>query len=142
MAAFCEAHNKGLTAEIPVKALKKKRRIDQRTVLILRLGNRIAVRKRTEEALLQNLWEYPNYEGHWTDEQCKVELEALHCRWSSVVPIGQAKHLFTHIEWHMYGIQVTLSEKPDQTDWVWATPEELNRQYAIPTAFRAFTPSD
>ena len=47
-----------------------------------------------------------------------------------------AKHVFTHVEWHMSGFEVTLAEKPAGLTFV--TPQALRESYALPSAFRAF----
>ena len=52
-------------------------------------------------------------------------------------PAGTAKHIFSHVEWHMIGYEVTVAaEDPALT---WADAETIRKTYAIPTAFRYFT---
>ena len=52
-------------------------------------------------------------------------------------PILKAKHIFSHVEWHMIGYEITVSaEDPALT---WADAETILETYAIPTAFRYFT---
>ena len=57
---LCRASLAGETERYPVKSPPKARRIEQRTVLLLRCGERYAVRKRTGKGLLAGLWEFPN----------------------------------------------------------------------------------
>ena len=54
----------------------------------------------------------------------------------NVDKIGKGKHIFSHIEWHMTGYHVLLSEKPEQDDLVWVTKEEMEAEYAVPSAFQ------
>ena len=59
-AAFCRAFQEGRTGELPVKAAKKARRLEARTVYLLFYENHVALRRRPDKGLLAGLWEYPN----------------------------------------------------------------------------------
>ena len=54
----------------------------------------------------------------------------------SIAPCGSAKHIFTHVEWHMTGWRVELSE--EVPGYVWETAETIRGIYSLPTAFKAF----
>ena len=54
----------------------------------------------------------------------------------SIAPCGSAKHIFTHVEWHMAGWRVELSE--EVPGYVWETAETIRGTYSLPTAFKAF----
>ncbi len=54
-----------------------------------------------------------------------------------ILAVKSAKHIFTHVEWHMTGYLIETAERDPQ--YVWATAEELKSGYAIPSAFKAFT---
>ncbi|MGN1031242.1 MAG: A/G-specific adenine glycosylase [Butyricicoccaceae bacterium] len=130
---LCRAQLEGLQGEIPVKAPKKPRKIEQRTVFVLWNDGRMAIRRRPKKGLLAGLWELPN---------CPKEEQESALREWGITPgqtelLGAAKHIFTHIEWHMQGMRVQTDEIPDLT---WVTPEELAQQYTLPNAFRAFLP--
>ena len=47
-AALCQAFQEGRTGELPVKAAKKARRVEERTVYLLFHGDRVALRRRPE----------------------------------------------------------------------------------------------
>ena len=126
---FCRAHLEGKTAVLPVKAPKKPRRIEERTVFLLFFEGRVALRRRDDRGLLAGLWEFPNVLG-----------QELPAEWE-VAPKGQTlcavgKHVFTHIEWHMtaYAGELPGPELPE--GWVWAGRHELKHQYAVPNAFK------
>ena len=55
-------------------------------------------------------------------------------RYSS--PCGSAKHIFTHVEWHMTGWRAEFSE--EAPGYVWETAETIRSTYSLPTAFKAF----
>ena len=48
----------------------------------------------------------------------------------------ERKHIFTHIQWNMKGIYLDVAECGKCFQWF--TPEEINTQAALPTAFRQF----
>jgi A/G-specific adenine glycosylase len=129
---FCQAHLSDRTGELPVKAAKKERRMEERLVYLIFHENWVALRRRPKKGLLAGLWEYPN-------ELCDSR-ESEH--WGIVErerrPAGSGKHIFTHIEWHMnaVAIEAKCDQLPD--GWVWADRQELLYQYAVPNAFRAF----
>ena len=132
----CLAHRTGTTDDYPVKSGKKTRRIEPRTVLLLRCGNRYAIRKRPSGGLLTGMWEFPNTDGHLSGkdavENCGYSWEITDIR-----PIGTAKHIFSHVEWHMIGYEVTVAAEDDTL--IWADAETIRETYAIPSAFRYFT---
>ena len=130
--ALCRAGQKGTADRYPVKAPPRPRRIEERTVLLLRCGGRYAIRRREKKGLLAGLWEFPNEEGR-TDE------ESLHRRFPdalSLRPCGAARHVFTHVEWHMQGFLLELPR--ELACYVWETPEAIRERYSIPTALKAY----
>jgi A/G-specific adenine glycosylase len=135
---YCESYRKSLTFEIPVMPDKKARRIEKKTVLLITYNDKFALRKRDETGLLPNLWEFPNFEGHLTLEQCVPVLNGLGITACEVSELPPAKHIFTHLEWHMKGYFVRVSELRDSPDFVWATKAEIRSRYSIPTAFKSF----
>ena len=52
--------------------------------------------------------------------------------------LGEAKHIFTHVEWRMAGLRITVEERRETAGLVWALPEELREDYPLPSAFRAY----
>ena len=133
----CRAHAEGTVERFPVKAPKKPRRQEKLTVLLLSCRGKYAIRKRPRTGLLSALWEYPNASG-WMDETTVAALLRENAiETVSVVPIGEAVHIFTHVEWHMHGYAAECTA--EHPDLVWRTPAEILSDYAIPTAFRAYT---
>jgi len=126
LADDCLAHAQGLTARFPVKSPKKPRRVEERRLLLLRCGDRLALRRRPPQGLLAGLWELPE------------AFELPPALVLSREPAGQAVHVFTHIEWHMTAERVFLRAPLPDEDLTWATLEELERDYALPSAFAGF----
>ncbi len=145
LGAFCLARLRGLTEKIPVRAPKKPRKVVCRTVLLLTHGGKIAIRKRGERGLLAGLWEFPAMEESLDRDGCLNRLRAMGFAPLSVEPVGDAVHLFTHIEWRMGGFRVELPDEmlpvgaPDGL--IFVTPKALHSDHALPSAFRAFLPA-
>ena len=132
--SFCAALAQDRIGELPVKSAKKPRRIEERTVWLLFHEGRVALRRRPARGLLANLWEYPN-------ELAGTEPLA---GWG-IVPLsdvygGQAKHIFSHIEWHMTARLVRCATDALPPGWVWAAPRQLAQEYAVPNAFQGLRP--
>ncbi len=131
--ALCRACLSGTAADYPVRAKAKERRQERRTVLLLRCGDRFALRRRPESGLLAGLWEFPSFEG----EKSPEELEALLAlRFTQCVPCGEARHVFTHVEWQMRGLLAACES--EAAGFTWATREEIAVRYSIPTAYRVY----
>ncbi|WP_418706515.1 A/G-specific adenine glycosylase, partial [Anaerotruncus massiliensis (ex Liu et al. 2021)] len=63
LAGLCAAHAAGNETAYPVKAAKKARRVEERTVLLLVRDELLALRRRPAKGLLAGLWELPNLPG-------------------------------------------------------------------------------
>ena len=72
---LCRAHLHDTTEEIPVKAPKKARRIENRTVLVIQDGERTAIQKRPDKGLLAGLYELPNVKGTLSAEEAVKAVE-------------------------------------------------------------------
>ena len=136
LAPLCRAHAAGEEERYPVKAAPKPRRIEARTVLLLRCGERWAIRRREEKGLLAGLWEFPNVEGTLTEARAREAAEAMGGEVLSCAACGEAKHIFTHVEWHMTGYRIALSREIEGL--VWRTAAEIRGAYSIPTALKAY----
>ena len=128
---LCMAHLAGEELSYPVKAAKKERRVEERTVLLLDCRGRYAIRKRPDSGLLAGLWEFPNREGNLSPEALRDLYPGCDVR-----SAGSAKHIFTHVEWQMTGYFLDCSE--ELPGYVWKTPEEIQASYSLPTAFRTY----
>lgn len=133
---LCAAHLEERTAELPVKAAKKKRRIEERRVWLIFRNGRVALRRRPSKGLLAGLWEYPN---ELADD--KNWLERWHISAVSRENAGTGKHIFTHVEWHMTAEAVCAGADDLPEGWIWASARELEQVYAVPNAFQSFRPT-
>ena len=121
LAAFCEAHAQGEETLYPVMPEKKPRRMEQRRVLLMICGGKVALRRRPDKGLLAGLWEFPN------DTETSPPAEGAPC--------GEAVHIFSHVEWHMKGYVIPCDTELPGYEWA-----DRNRrsELAIPTAFRFY----
>lgn len=67
---LCEARKQEKVNIIPVKAKVKPRRIEDKTVLIILDGERVAIRKRPARGLLAGLYEFPNISENKAPGRC------------------------------------------------------------------------
>lgn len=126
----------GTAESLPVKAPKKARKIEEKTVYLFLREGKIALRKRPDGGLLAGLWEFPNVRGKLDDAAAAVPVE----RWG-LTPVEWrkklvARHLFTHVEWQMTGYVLRVSGSGPE-EFLWADAESLAR-CAVPSAFAKY----
>ena len=129
---LCRAFHEDTIDRIPVKPAAKQRRIEERTVYVMECDGKFALHKREDRGLLAGLWELPNAEGKQTVEGLAELFPVL-----VIEELGKAKHIFSHVEWHMTGYYMKLSEMLN--GYVWKNAEEIRKEFAIPAAFSAYT---
>lgn len=132
----CIARNKNLTAIIPVRNQKIKRRKEAKTVFILEFERKIAIRKREKTGLLANMYEFPNIDRRITKKEVLSVLPSWSLRGNCVEKIGSHHHVFSHIEWDMIGYKVQVEGMNEE--FIWIEKEEMIEKYPIPGAFMPF----
>jgi A/G-specific adenine glycosylase len=143
---ICEARKQDRIAELPVKTKAKERRIEKRTVLIIKDGSQLALHKRPKKGLLAGMYELPNVDGYLSETEVTSYVKGQGYLPVRVQKACEAKHIFSHVEWHMIGYVVFLQAKEFlgedepaelqmQNDWIFVDVEETERNYAIPSAF-------
>ena len=137
---MCRAYCTGNLDSIPVRSMKKPRRVEERTVLVVRDATRTVIRKRPEKGLLAGLWELPNLDGHLTDDEALHAARQMGIRPVRVRALPDAKHIFSHVEWHMKGYLILSEDLEGLEDGYTAVePEMTEREYSIPAAFARYT---
>lgn len=141
VSAVCMAHLHGIENELPVKAPKKERTIEERTVLIIQDGMRTAIQKRPSKGLLAGLYEFPNAEGHLSQEEAVKLVKDMELEPLRIEPLENAKHIFSHIEWRMIGYRIRVSsfEKPQKQTFLFVDKKQSEKDFAMPSAFGAYT---
>lgn len=140
VSALCLARERGIQCELPVKAKAKARRVEKRTVLIFRDMEKVAIRKRPPKGLLAGLYELPNVEGHLSRREAVSYGRSIGLLPVRVRKLGDAKHIFSHIEWHMTGYELLVDEleKHCGEEMIFAENAELETVYPIPSAFEYY----
>ena len=133
---LCEGFHRGNAAVLPLRAAKKARRVENRTVLVVRCGQLVGLRQRPKKGLLAGLWELPSLDGHLSPDELRAALTEMGWSVRKLLSLRPAKHIFTHVEWHMNGVYVELDAPAPALTFV--TPAELRDAYALPSAFRSF----
>lgn len=136
LAAFCGSREGELFREIPVREEKKPRKVEQKTVFLLRCGEKWAVRKRDNRGLLAGLWEYPNLPGTLDAQGALSQTATWGCQPRELLKSAEKIHIFTHIRWEMTGYYIVCGR--EAPGFLWVTEEQLDREISLPTAFRQF----
>ena len=146
---FCLALKEGRILDFPVKSKAKERRIEQRTVLVIRDHDKIAIRRRPKKGLLAGLYELPNLEGVYSPEEIIEIVKKMNLSPIRVKKLEDAKHIFSHIEWRMEGYAVLVEEadfesekcedkKKEKDPLIFVDAKNSAEKYAIPSAFVAY----
>lgn len=140
LAFCCQAKAKGIVEELPKKKIKKERRVEEKTILVLKEGERVAIRKRPPKGLLAGLYELPHLEGHLGEDEVLVHVKEWGLAPIRILPLAGAKHIFSHVEWRMTGYAVSLeeTEEMDQNGLFFIDAKETEEKYPIPAAFAAY----
>ena len=133
----CRAHACGREESLPYRSAGAARRVEEKTVWVFVCDKKAAIEKRPDTGLLHSLYGFP-----MTEKRLKGKNEAeTYLRGCGILPaelrpLGPAKHVFSHREWHMEGwLAATRAPVPGL---VYATAKELEDTYALPSAFRFY----
>lgn len=136
---FCVAKAKDRVNELPVKSRAKKRRIEDRTVLLISDGNEFVIRKRPLRGLLAGMYEFPNVSGTLSAREALLQVKKMHLNPLHITKLENAKHVFSHVEWHMTGYEIYVDPLDRKsTDLLFADWKTCERTYAIPSAFSVY----
>ena len=158
ISAYCRCFALGLQSELPVRVKKQKRRIEKRTVLLIRRDETYAIRKRPDSGLLSGLYEFPNEAGELSSDDALAKAESLGLMPLRIKKLSAARHIFSHVEWHMTGYEILvapsgfpdddgvqdagdLSHTPEnskENSLIFAAPEMIESKYPVPSAFEKY----
>ena len=133
---LCLGRSRGTAETLPVKAPKKARRVEERTIFLLLREGRVALRRRPDTGLLAGLWEFPSQEGVLDEAAAGAAAAAWGLEPRAWKQRLTAKHIFTHVEWHMTGYTLEVSgDGPAEFLWVDLAALE---DHAVPSAFARY----
>lgn len=153
--SVCQAHKMQRETDFPVKAVKKKRRIEKKAVFLIEIQDgkgekKILLHKRPEKGLLSGLWEFPNVEGEYTLEKALEQMRKWNFpdfKQENVSALGTGKHIFSHVEWQMTGYRFCVETEKEnflkkmaesERSWALVSEKQLREEYALPSAFECF----
>ena len=137
--ALCLGRQSGNPARLPQKAPKKARKKCELTLCLAQdAAGRWLLQKRGEQGVLAGLWQPPVLAEEALDEK-KAQAAAQKLLPAAVLlkekPL-KAKHIFTHLEWHMTAYVMAVPCTPPPEGCVWASPAQLEQEYTLPGAFK------
>lgn len=131
--AHCDAYDAGDAEDLPVLPQKNPPKPLDWDVLLIRSGDRILMRQRTE-GMLHGLWVFPMLPGH-TDNPADFAAQ-MHMPLHTIRNVGDAKHVFTHQIWRMTLYTMTTPDTTAPKGYRFVTLDEMNA-LTIPTAMKA-----
>ena len=136
----CLAHLHGTADQIPYRSPLKRRRTEERTILVIRDGSRFLMNRRPDTGLLASLYEFIGTEGFLDEKEAKEYVTRLRLSPLRIRPLPDSKHIFTHLEWHMKAYEILVEDASDFSDesMFLVTEKELS-SLAVPSAFRTYT---
>lgn len=142
VASFCYANTHGCSSELPVKAPKKKRVIEKKTVLIIQDGSKTVLKKRPDEGLLAGMYEFPMLDGDKSREEVLEYLKKEGFGMLRIKKAPEGKHIFSHKEWHMKGYVIKVDELEPfsgKEEFLFVETKEAQERYPLPSAFKVYT---
>ena len=149
----CQAHAAGRELDFPVLPPKAGRAKEKRTVFLISDGDRILLGRRPDTGLLAGLCEFPGTDGALRKAEAEQFVRDLGFDVTRIRKLPDAKHIFSHKEWHMtgYAVDVKSLDAPAPADGAArarlssaelfpATKAETETRWSIPSAFSAFLP--
>ena len=137
LSAFCDAFRAGDASDLPVLPKAKPQKVVPYAVLLVRSGDRVLMRCRTEN-LLRGLWCFPMFEG----DRPEAELLALagkNLGLSLSVPVyaGAARHVFTHQIWQMKIYETDAEAAASAPEGYEFVPVSSLKELPLPVAMNA-----
>lgn len=132
---FCKSYQNDTYLELPIKNKKKDKKEEKYTILLFYYKSQFVLEKRKESGLLQNLWQFPNIQGHLTKKQLENYLKENKIKFLKVKKSVSYTHIFTHKRWNMISYMVELDKNDYNMNW---NDLKTLKEKAVPTAFMPF----
>lgn len=133
---LCEGFHRGNAAVLPLRAAKKARRVENRTVLVVRAVSLSVCGRDPKRVCSPVCGSCRRSMAISLPDELRAALTEMDWSVRKLLSLRPAKHIFTHVEWHMNGVYVELDAPAPALTFV--TPAELRDAYALPSAFRSF----
>ena len=126
----CLSYKHRSTLEYPKMPEKKKARREERSIFLLLHKNTAAIGKRGDSGLLSGLYEFPNEEGRFSEEEILNRFKGLQP--VSSRKAGSYVHQFSHIHWDNE-VWIIRCGKEDLYEWM--SLKDIEEKAALPSAF-------
>ena len=131
----CQSFKDNLIHLYPKKESKPAKKEEKRIIFILaRQDGKLLIKRRPNKGLLAGLWEFINLLDTGQLPEAFLEEENYHPL--EVQSLGKAKHIFTHIIWHMRAYYVIING--DDYEGTWASLEDIETSYPFPSAYKTY----
>ncbi len=141
VAEACRGYEVGIEKDLPVKSGRKPPRNVPRVVAIIWSGKEVLMHQRPAQGLLASLWEFPGWDigqGQDAEEVLNQELLRLGVGRYTLIPVGPAVHVFSHIKWLMSGYCCKTEERREFNDeYIWVEISRIN-ELSMPTAMAKY----
>ncbi len=131
--AYCKAYKENTMMELPIKDVKKEKKIEEYTVFIILNYDKVAIHKRPNKGLLASLYEFPNVNQKLSREEALEYFKKEGYEVLRILEEESSKHIFTHKIWEMQNFVVYVENCNEKLKWV--KIDELEQYYALPSAF-------
>lgn len=139
---LCEARKAGTVMQLPVKTKAAPRRVEPVTVALVRSPAGWLLQKRPAEGLLAGLWQPVLWQGESLPGAAaavgRLAQAGIAAQADSARPLPGAKHIFSHIEWHMAGWLLAAPVQALPEGYAWADAAALQSAYPLPGAFKKY----
>ena len=135
VSAHCRAFAADAALDYPKKPTPIFKREAALTIVVMRLGNALLVRRRPP-GLLGGLYEFCPVEGHFGADALAARLAGMGFASPRILQrLPDSRHVFTHLVWRMQGWAAVCDAAPE--GFVRATEAQLEA-LAFPSALRAY----
>lgn len=133
---MCKALQNNTFNKLPVRKEKKKRKIIEKTVFILHDEDYYGIRKRSDQGLLANMWEFSHVDYKMSKEKALEYISEQGYEPYLLEKEIPYTHIFSHIEWRMTAYYISCRKR--LSNLIWVQEKEFMDNYALPTAFKTF----
>lgn len=139
LSVSCRAYQTDTISDFPFRSALKKRKIIQRTLLVIRDGQHFLMHKRPETGLLAGLYEFTGVDRSCSKAEAVTEAERMGLKPLKISALPDSMHIFTHLEWHMKAFEIQVEELTQMPEgsFLRVTKKELS-DMAIPSAFKTY----
>ena len=137
LTAFCDAFRAGDAQDLPVLPRSKAPKVIPYNLLLIRSGDRVLMRRRTEH-LLQGLWVFPLLEGETVPEELlHLAEKKLRLSLAPLREAGTARHVFSHQVWQMRLYETDAEASAAAPVGYEFIPVSRMKELALPAAMNA-----